>query len=747
MVCAAAERLTSEALPHRAIALVEAARRTHPRVCGDALRNAAVHVEAAAFKARQAEVLLSEERWDEAEAIADDALGEDRENEKAQAVKAQARAGSKAELTVPEEWHDLWTEFREAYVDPVSGLLLPALAVLLGLLFLARLSTTLLVGWPPLGRVVRPLVLGGGLLLAATAAFWATRITTEWPSQDWPGLLLLSLVAIGLTAWGLATRLRLSVTVVGDDGKEKAAASAHVVALLSELGAEPPRGLEVPRGADSQDLEGTLKMLPSSPALKAIGSALQSLLGLTPWRIRVSEEGPDLLSVQVTRNGRSAGSAVVDRDRLRLRVPLPRAGQDGASESGHKDELPDLHRLAAAVAITTLDRYHDGFEGLCGATDWRSLGLYYIATTDLDGTDHQSETLARAVDHDPDNLLAQVAWRHSLCRDSDRPDDLRTYVEWLTENLPASGSAGRTALRQRMLLSRAAATVNYYYANGETFDVLRHAAPVTAVGSVRTSTVFAELVTELEAQDEARTTLRRAARPAAAAMALWALEKPVPAAADDPGRTLLREWMAYPAGPAGHYNLGCYYATRPVPDRERALHHLRLAAQVPSFREWLKKDPQLVDLLRSQAGAAYREQLVDPPSDDLLSLPTLKPFAQQLRDAGVADLGALRRYVSRPAELSMVVGWDGTVVEQILLTVSLADSVPPELDRFRVELCSQVIRRDLLGLIGNAGAAIPATLAAEVASAISERCVAAPTEQSIRLWLRSLRGIRAPSNA
>ena len=71
---------------------------------------------------------------------------------------------------------------------------------------------------------------------------------------------------------------------------------------------------------------------------------------------------------------------------------------------------PDLYKLAAAFVVTTLAEHEEGYEGFCGASDWRSIGLQYLATTDhIFNEEHQKLLLARAVELDPENLLASAS--------------------------------------------------------------------------------------------------------------------------------------------------------------------------------------------------------------------------------------------------------------------------------------------------------------------------------------------------
>jgi hypothetical protein len=611
------------------------------------------------------------------------------------------------------------------------------------LLLVARMLTPLMNPWPELGAQDRVLVFVAGILLIAAAAILGVLVL---PSGDTHALLPPILGSAGsvLTAWAVAKRLRLTVEVTSTSGQRDTASTAHVVALLNELGAEPPKGLEVPRASDAQALDGALKLLPEGTLGKALTSAVEWLFGLSPWTVVVDQESIDLLSVEISRNGQSAGSAVIDRDQLGLRIPLPRAaGATQASESSTKQEpLPDLHRLAAAVILTTLAERHPGFEGLCGATDWRSVGLHYVATTDLRGTQEARSLLAMATELDPDNLSAQVAWRYAVYREATKASDLATYIAWLDTTIEditeAEGRAkvGYVAMRQRMRYSRAAATVNLHYAEDDppTFDPR----PQDQDGS-RIRAAFALLVQELA--DESGTTglrrLRRAARPGAAAMTSWANEHLL---ADDPIEDKnLRGWLHEPAGPLGHYNLGCFYATRRgASDRPRAVTHLRYAIDEPRLRAWMARDPQLRCAFEREP--IYRRTFNPPPSSDLLALPPLEPFAAAFKKAGATSFRSLRRYLAAPGAVHHVVGPDRASARQVRETIQLAASVPGELASFRVELCRELFDRDVLDRLDELTSEQREKLAAKMARAIARRCNSTPDRSAVVGWLQGLSG-------
>ena len=92
--------------------------------------------------------------------------------------------------------------------------------------------------------------------------------------------------------------------------------------------------------------------------------------------------------------------------------------------------------VAAAAVLTAIAPHDKDFESLFDVTDWRSLGLHYVATTDyprdLD-EDARERALASALHYDSRNLPARVALQASLYRYSDAWYRLDEYIDWLLD--------------------------------------------------------------------------------------------------------------------------------------------------------------------------------------------------------------------------------------------------------------------------------------------------------------------------
>ncbi|MGZ4521463.1 MAG: hypothetical protein ACXVXW_13770, partial [Mycobacteriaceae bacterium] len=174
-----------------------------------------------------------------------------------------------------------------------------------------------------------------------------------------------------------------------------------------------------------------LTAAPSNGVAAAALVLVNLLIPRAPWRVRVDAEDADKMSVTVTRNGRVMKTATIDRDALGLRVVLP--GHDRTD--GGTALYPDLHMMAAAVMLTALVGEYDDIYGLREATDWRSVGLCAIATFNFPDAKDRLPLLARAIDYDPKNRLAQAAFHHARARRSTDPDCLVQYIDWLNKEI------------------------------------------------------------------------------------------------------------------------------------------------------------------------------------------------------------------------------------------------------------------------------------------------------------------------
>ena len=332
-----------------------------------------------------------------------------------------------------------WDAFVKSWIIPLQNPALVWLGLVVAYLILARLST-FIPGMPPtrlpwkehsvqLGRYF----LFGGLLLILTTpvAIISTlsriREGTPTPLASVASLAVLLILGLaGSFAVGLwmSSRLRVAIEARDDKDAVSEAATNRMVALLNELGSTRPQGLEIPRGTDVTALTDSLATASSgNKIVTAFRAIVQIISGATPWRVSITEGPKDHVAVSITRNGRAVDAATIARDNTEL-FPEP-----GPPKGG-----PDLHldKIAAAFVVSTIAKHHQGFEGLCGATDWRSVGQQFIATTDYSSNkDYSCRLLASAVDLDPENLLAEAALQNKMHRRSTDRHELESYAKWL----------------------------------------------------------------------------------------------------------------------------------------------------------------------------------------------------------------------------------------------------------------------------------------------------------------------------
>lgn len=332
-----------------------------------------------------------------------------------------------------------WDAFVKSWIIPLQNAFLVWLGLVAAFLILARLST--FIPGMPLARLPwkehsvqlgRYFLFGGLFLILTTPAAMISTLSriregTPTPSASVASLaILLGLGLAGALAVGLWMSSRLRVAIEARNGKDAVseAATNRMVALLNELGSTRPRGLEIPRGTDVTALTDSLAAASSgNKIVTALRAIVQIIFSATPWRVSITEGPKDHLAVSITRNGRAVGAATIARDNTDL-FPEP-----GPPPGG-----PDLHldKIAAAFVLSTIAKHHQGFEGLCGATDWRSVGQQFIATTDCSSNaEYSCRLLASAMELDPKNLLAEVALQNKMHRRSTDRRELESYAKWL----------------------------------------------------------------------------------------------------------------------------------------------------------------------------------------------------------------------------------------------------------------------------------------------------------------------------
>ena len=350
------------------------------------------------------------------------------EAERVHAIELQATDSTPAP-TGPALWKKDFDTFVATWVSPFAAQALAVAAVWAFLLVLARLfifvprlpfRSSRTFGWI-VGTIGAVSIASAGLLIVAgLGSLPPLRPNIFLAICDvlrelWP-VVLAGLIGSVLVSSAFARRLRMTITVTDAEGSSSVPLTSDLIARLFQLGATKPTGLEVPRGTDVTALSDALATLSAQPFLAAVQSAIKTLFAPTPWRVTVDSADKNRLIIEMSRNGKSVFTDALDPGRFELL----------------KDE-PAQHAttLAAATIVTTLARYHGGFDGLAGTTDASSLALHYVATTRGVKQDVSIRLLSQALELDSGNLLATVALESFKHRDHTSSKDIEDFMTTL----------------------------------------------------------------------------------------------------------------------------------------------------------------------------------------------------------------------------------------------------------------------------------------------------------------------------
>jgi hypothetical protein len=733
-------------------------------LCFTAKQAAAARIQASFVSSQQSHELISAKKWGEALQAAEKALAENADNLSAKTARDLARAASEKSPAQArlDEWKSIterhFTPLAGLLLPlaVVFGVLLaasrllpvivhkwpvledqkakggPRLVLLLGLLQIVFSSVLFTVGLTSILQDTLWLLAGILLITLIVTSYSWNRYSDNVEglpkaSTQFAGtfLLLVALISailgsfavwipdelltfctvvaaalagfIGafLTAWWLATRLRMEVRV-RNDGKAKPDDEGLVVALLSELGVQKPQGIEVPRGGDVTALDGALATMPENPVTKLIKSALAVLLGSTPW-VATVEGGPEGRTLSMSRNGRVVESMTIEKPDA---ISPPKA--TGGSEGAPTAETAVVHlSMVAAAILMVLSREHPSLKpGLAGATDWRSVGLQYIATTALNddlSSEQRKIVLARAMKHDPDNLAASLAFRHTLDRKAKEAQPLIAYRNWLEsfEKSLCDKRLGQSALRLRASYTRTIVAINAVFGSGPAQEVAskRVENAQHALANLR------RLFEEFRAIDDL-SDLIAVTEDNIIGLELLILDLPEDKGADSPN---------------GAYNRACYYASKgdwkraevedaiywpPIDssmlanDNQKAVALFRIAAADPELADWMREDPQLATFRTS---GEYKAAFLKEPRSDFYALDPIQPFAKLLRAAGYGQFELLARLPSESA-LAHIIPADAVVRGAMLELARLRC-------RFTEELAEQDWAVELLGCLVSLGLA------------------------------------------
>lgn len=681
-----------------------------------------------------------------------------------------------------------WNQLVTQTLRPIwESVVLPAVVGMTVLAVIARVSV--LFGWfdvlSPLSRTTwrRTNEMRLGMVLSILSLSGVELLAIVHPSVGWLWLMASSVVILALTAAhflarGWASGRGVHVVTVKGSGSDEAGAG-QVVALLQQLSAERPRGIEVARGTDVTALsEVGLTAAPSNAVAAAALELVNVLIPRAPWRVRIDAENEDRISVAVTRNGRLVRTATIDRDALGLRVaPVDPAGsrQDSSVEprSDSADtRYPDLHIMAAAVVLTALVSAYDDIEGLRGATDWRSVGLCVIATSVFQDPHDRLPLLARAIEYDLSNRLAQSAFWHGRGRLSTNRLRLNEYIEWLKEevqwledeeqrikeqkirdervDVEAAEKCARewaedwSSYRRRLKMNLAVSALNRSYLKD--LGNARHPSDRDDARQAATDLVvdLFEMDPPLHIDDHGRLLQNDAVKDAddagrlafsmwpSAAMMYLAMNTPTLGGGESDYLKRAQEeaHRRRDLTMLATYNYACFFATSPKANPHKAVAMLRISDEVPYLNEWRQHDPQLG---KFRGTRLYKNSFLGDPAQELSYLSPFSSYRGKLAAAGLErDPAEFRRLAEeKPYLIARLIGADVLVVRRLAGIADLAERLRAKAPGCYLEICAQLLAEG----IDKWSSPRPEGLPRKLADALDDRLKDPPSEGDLARWL------------
>lgn len=708
-------------------------------------------------------------------------------------LKAQQMADEpqKPETNPAKQAANDWDRFVKNVATPLSGAGLALLGLVVFFLLIGRLLAFVpKMPFFKVTSVLRAVLLFAGLGLIFGGSYWIVSVLAALKAESldagtfWAlaGVCLVPFAGAASLAFYLSSRLRISLEVRGDDDEPSKADASYVAALLDELGAAPPRGIEVPQGTDVSALgDSALTVALSNKVLAAAQKILTSIFGVTPWNVVVSPANENSITVAMTRNSWAVAAATIDRTAL----GLPGKAGGGAAPAGKGSQAKpgsgtasELHKMAAAFVLVTLAGKHHGFEGLCGATDWRSLGLHDIATTEEWAAGDPGRTLlGKAIDLDPENMLAEIALQNRMYRHATDSQTFKKYADWLSHKAKAmrndmdaetKSAAGYTCLLYRIEMTFLSAVLNLPVT--DEFKALRSQARARAH----------DLLNSLEPGRRVRVPgpLAHGMRLHAALAYHDLFGAGSGVASDAEADAGAKAWEKIASPSTGHplpyfvtwYNEACAslapgaaYAAACSIARKGGLaseaevtEKLRYAFTIPGLKVWARQDPELKDL---RSSPAFLQFLGVTARQDFWKLEAFAPYEKQLREAGLAKPGDLHQKEVGQSDISAYLQVSPLVLKRLCRLAALvrrAEAVPGSGDAWHI----YPFRVEVVGALVHAGIESPKTIQdpwiAENASdaagsgdpgpfitglreGIKQRVLMAPDASQLKAWLRQLK--------
>jgi hypothetical protein len=683
-----------------------------------------------------------------------------------------------------------WDRFMKTLATPLSGAGLALLGLVVFFLVIGRLLA--FVPKMPFFKItsaLRAVLLFSGLALILGGSYWIVSVLAALKADSFnagafwalAGVCLVPLAGALCLGIYLSSRLRISLEVRGDDEKPSKADASYVAALLDELGAAPPRGIEVPQGTDVSALgDSALTVALSNKVLAAAQKILTSIFGVTPWNVVVSPANENSITVAMTRNSWAVGAATIDRTALGLQgKPAEGAAPagKGAQAKPASGAVSELHKMAAAFVLVTLASKHHGFEGLCGATDWRSLGLHDIATTEEWAARDTGRTLlGKAIDLDPENMLAEIALQNRVFRRAANSESFKEYADWLSLKAKAirkdmdagtKSAAGYTCLLYRIEMTFLSAVLNLpvtdefktlrSQARAQAHDLLislepgrRVPVPGPLAHGMRLHAALAYHDLFGAGSGGASDAEAEAGAKAWEKISTASTGKPLPHFV-----TWYNEALASLA-PGTAYAAACSIARKGgLASEAEVRRKLKYAFTLPGLKVWARQDPELKDL-RSSPG--FLRFLGVTVREDFWKLEAFAPYEKQLREAGILRPGDLLEPAVGPHDIrvSLQLGpYEFGRLVRLASLVRRAELVPYRGESwrvypFRVEVVGALLQAGIEspGEINDrwiaegttaAGPGNPRDFIEELTGIIRQRIMVAPEAGPLKAWLRELK--------
>ncbi|KFF58846.1 hypothetical protein JF66_15445 [Cryobacterium sp. MLB-32] len=410
--------------------------------------------------------------------------------------------------------------------------------------------------------------------------------------------------------------------------------------------------------------------------------------------------------------------------------------------------MSDLYRLAAAVILMRVSKKYRGFDGLCGATEWKSVGLHFLATKVPVKNDEAIELLTYAVDDDPQNRLAALSLNWQLHRYATDPDEIQRHATWLLGQLDEIKDEveGYEALRHRLVL-------NYLTSVCTLRSIPGHADAEQQAGMQALNLVAALHHDESNLAKDMRH------------LAAVSVRRLIPHLTGAPPTDLLssgqtghiewgtEDWMGDDwleranknADPHVKYALACYYAQSESGSVEKSVRLLEDALVLPDLKTWAVKDPSLLPL---HSSAKFAEFVGMEPAATWRDVPPFLPFKTKLSRLGIATPAQLVAAQTAPivgagspgAALADYLAVGALELTVLLRAATFCEAVGEQglnFGSFEHELISALLDQGITEIhqVVLMPPAERRKLVAQVSAAIGTRCVAGPDATTVSGWL------------